>query len=295
MRNVLKNRISGEKIFDVINIILLIVFTLIIFYPIYYMFIVSISDGTAILRGEVSIVPIGFDLTAYETVFANDHVPRAYFNTIFYTVTGVAVNIFMTILCAYPLAQGHFYGRKVFSLLIVFTMLFDAGLIAGYLLVFNLNLLNTIWALVLPPAISAYNMILMRSFFQQLPAGLYEAAYIDGAGEFKILFKIMLPLSKPVIATLVLFYAVSHWNSYIGPLIYLDDRNMYPLQLILRNIVINNEMSTMINAATDVASSSIRVSFKYATIFVTIAPILAVYPFIQKYFTKGVMLGSLKG
>lgn len=286
-------RISGDKIFGFINLFLLLLFVLIILYPIYYMFIVSISGSANVVRGEVKWFPINVNWNSYKTILNNESLGRSYFNTVFYTVAGTSICLFMSALCAYPLSRKNLYGKKFLTFFIVFTMLFDVGMIPKFLVVDALHLRNTVFSILLPSAINVYYMIMIRTFFQNVPEEMLESAKMDGASELRIFFKIMLPLSKPVLASVTLFYAVGIWNSYLSPLLYLDEKKLYPLQLILRNIVISNEMSSM---SGDISAMNIStMNIKYAVIFVSILPILCVYPFIQKYFNKGVMVGAVKG
>lgn len=294
---VTKRKTVGDLVFLAVNYFLLAVCCLVVLYPIYYMFIVSISDGYAVLRGEVGLFPVGINFSAYQAVFASPDIPRSYLNTVIYTVLGTFINVTMTALCAYPLSRKKFYGRNVFAFMIIFTMFFDAGMIANFMVVNSLHLMNTIWAIVLPGAINAWYMVIMRTFFQQLPEELYESAYLDGAGDFTVFTRIVLPLSVPTLMTMVLFYAVGHWNSWFNALIYLDDKTKYPVQLIMRNIVLAGETSALSSAATSVAGDIglISTGIKYAVVFVTMLPILVVYPFIQKYFVKGILVGALKG
>lgn len=288
-----KRRLTGDKVFAFVNLTLLLLFTVMILYPIYYMFIVSISGSTNVVRGDITWYPQNINLDAYKTILKNESLGRSYLNTVFYTVAGTAINVFMSALCAYPLSRKQLYGRKVFTFFIIFTMLFDVGIIPRFLVVQALHLRNTVFSILLPGAIDVYYMIMIRTFFQGLPEEMAESAKMDGAGEWKIFSRITIPLSKPVLASVTLFYAVGIWNSYLGPLLYLDEKKLYPLQLILRNIVISNEMSTM---SGDIASMNIStMNIKYAVIFVSILPILCIYPFIQKYFNKGVMVGAVKG
>lgn len=284
---------KSDRLFGMFNGLFLLVFTFLIVYPIYYMLVVSLSGSTAVLRGEVQFFPVNFTLNAYSVILSDPLIPRAYLNTITYASLGTLVNLIFTSMCAYPLSRKNFQARSTFTFIIVFTMLFDAGLVPNFLVVNSLGLRNTIFAIILPHAINVYYMIIMRTFFQQLPDALFESAHIDGAGDFRIFFKILLPLSKPVLASVTLFYAVGHWNSFLWPLLYLDNRKMYPLQLLLRNIVISNEMASMTGAMSEMLVSPTNV--KYAVIFITILPIILVYPFIQKYFSKGIMIGALKG
>ena len=245
------------------------------------------------MRGEVKWFPINVNWNSYKTILNNESLGRSYFNTVFYTVAGTSICLFMSALCAYPLSRKNLFGKKFLTFFIVFTMLFDVGMIPKFLVVDALHLRNTVFSILLPSAINVYYMIMIRTFFQNVPEEMLESAKMDGASELRIFFKIMLPLSKPVLASVTLFYAVGIWNSYLSPLLYLDEKKLYPLQLILRNIVISNEMSSM---SGDIAAMNIStMNIKYAVIFVSILPILCVYPFIQKYFNKGVMVGAVKG
>lgn len=261
------------------------------------MFIISISDGYAVLRGEVKLLPVGINFSSYKAVLESPDIPRSYLNTVIYTVVGTFINVAMTAMCAYPLSRKKFYGRNVFAFMIIFTMFFDAGMIANFMVVDQLHLTNKIWAIVLPGAINAWYMVIMRTFFQQIPEEIYESAHLDGAGDFVIFGKIVLPLSVPTIMTMVLFYAVGHWNSWFNALIYLDDKAKYPVQLIMRNIVLSGETSALSSSAAAMSQDAgiIATNVKYAVVFVTMLPILLVYPFIQKYFVKGIMVGALKG
>lgn len=292
-----KRRSVSDIIFLMINYALLIVCCIIVLYPIYYMFIISISDGYAVLRGEVKFLPVGINFSSYKAVLESPDIPRSYLNTVIYTVVGTFINVAMTAMCAYPLSRKKFYGRNVFAFMIIFTMFFDAGMIANFMVVDQLHLTNKIWAIVLPGAINAWYMVIMRTFFQQIPEEIYESAHLDGAGDFVIFGKIVLPLSVPTIMTMVLFYAVGHWNSWFNALIYLDDKAKYPVQLIMRNIVLSGETSALSSSASAMSQDAgiIATNVKYAVVFVTMLPILLVYPFIQKYFVKGIMVGALKG
>lgn len=291
----MNNRGVGSKLFDGFNVGFMLILIFVTFYPIFYIFIVSVSDGNAVMRGEVAFWPVKMNWDTYRLLFEDPSIIRSYLNTVVYTVVGTAINVACTALCAYPLSKTSFYGRRFFTLFIVITMFFSGGLIPNYLLVQKLGFLNTIWALVIPGAISVWNMIIMRTFFQGIPNELYESAQMDGANELVSLLKITLPLSKAIMATMALFYAVGHWNSFFGAMIYLDDKDKFPLQIILRNMVVLGEMSGQTQEIGGVYSSVTATNIKYAVIIVAVVPILAVYPFIQKYFVKGVMVGSLKG
>lgn len=282
----------GDRAFSVVNVFLLTIFCLLVLYPLYYMLIVSISDGLAVIRGEISVIPKGINLEAYKYIVTDKYVPQSYLNTIKYTVVGTLINVAMTALCAYPLSRKKLPGRRIFTLIIIFTMFFDAGIVSNFMVVLSLGIKNSIWAIVLPPAINVWYMIIMRTFFADIPEEMHESAYIDGANDLRVFVQIILPLSKAVFATMFLFYAVWHWNSFFQPLIYLDDRSKYPMQLILRNIVLGSDASA---ATVSSDSSLMSLNIKYAVVFITVLPILIVYPFCQKYFVKGVMVGSVKG
>lgn len=290
-------RSASSKVFDAMNVLLMLGIGFITLYPIYYVLIVSISEGQNVLRNAIHFYPMGVNFDAYKEIFGHKYFMMSYGNTILYTVVGTAVNVAMSILCAYPLSRRELYGRKVITALITFTMFFSGGLIPLYLQVITLGLQDSIWAMILPGAISTYNMIVMRSFFQNIPAELHESAYLDGANDLQVLLRIVLPLSGAMVATMVLFYAVSHWNSYFSALIYLNTREKYPLQLVLRNIVIQGTDMDMldISGTTGAGANIATLNYKYAAIMVAVIPILSIYPFIQKYFAKGVMIGSLKG
>ncbi|MFD0677710.1 MULTISPECIES: carbohydrate ABC transporter permease [unclassified Paenibacillus] len=287
----------GSKVFDSFNVFILILLMFITLYPIYYIFIVSISDGNLVTRGLITWIPLDITFDAYKIVFKNPDIWQAYGNTLLYTTVGTTINVFMTALCAYPLSRKDFYGRNLFIFMVAITMFISGGLIPLYLVVQQLGLIDTMWALVLPPAISAFNMIIMKTYFEGIPMALQESAYLDGANEIQVLIKIILPLSLPVMATMVLFYAVHHWNSFFPALIYLNDSDKFPVQVLLRNIVIAGEFADQ-TADIGSASSNFRVvatNYKFAVIIITILPILIVYPYLQKYFVKGAMIGALKG
>ncbi|TDG00206.1 carbohydrate ABC transporter permease [Paenibacillus piri] len=292
-----KHTSLGSKIFDNINILILMLLVFVTLYPIYYIFIVSISDGNLVTRGVVKWIPLDITFDAYKVVFKNPHMWQAYGNTLLYTTAGTTINVIMTALCAYPLSRKDFYGRNVFIFMVALTMFISGGLIPLYLVVQKLGLIDTMWALVLPPAISTFNMIIMKTYFEGIPMALQESAYLDGAHEIQVLLKIIIPLSLPVMATMVLFYAVHHWNSFFPALIYLNDSDKFPVQVLLRNIVIAGEFADQ-TADIGSASSNFRVvatNYKFAVIIITVLPILVVYPYLQKYFVKGAMIGALKG
>ncbi len=274
------------------NNLLLLALCIVTLYPFLHVAAVSFSDGVAVSQGRVTFFPIGWDLDAYKAVFRHPDIWLSYRNTILYTVLGTLINVVITALAAYPLSKSWLFGRKFFTLAILFTMLFSGGLIPNYLLVKALGMTNTMWALLIPGAISTYNLLIMMSFFRGIPQELEDSATIDGCSEIGVLYKIVLPLSKPIMAAMTLFYAVGHWNSWFSALIYLSDKELYPLQLVLRNIVISGQLA-FANDTEDIPP--IAESVKYATIMVATVPILLVYPLLQKHFVKGVLIGSLKG
>lgn len=284
----------GSHIFDICNVLFMLCLAFVTLYPMYNIFIVSISSSQYIYSGEVNFIPRGINFDAYRMVFKSDYIWRAFGNSILYTAVGTAINVIFSAMCAYPLSRKDFYGRSIFTIFVAVTMFISGGMIPSYLVVNQLHLINSMWAIVLPGAISTYNMIIMRTFFQSLPVSLQESAYLDGANDIAILFRVVLPLSMPIIATMTLFYAVGHWNSYFNAMIYLNSKSKFPLQVILRGIVVAGNMG---DEAIDLTYSSniIALNFKYAVIIITVVPILVVYPFLQKHFTKGVMIGAIKG
>lgn len=286
---------TGEKVFCAVVAMILFLACLIVIYPIYYMLICSISDGYAVTRGEIWLLPKGINVEAYKIALTYQSVLTSFRNSVIYTFTGTLIATVMTALCAYPLSRKNLYGRKIFTFIITFTMFFDSGLVANYMVVSSLHMKNTIWAMVLPGAVSVWYMIIMRTGFQSIPEALYESAYLDGANDLQIFYKIVLPLVKATLATIVLFYAVGLWNAFIPGLLYMDDSKKYPLQLLLRNIVMGSASAGSGTASVQGDSAVLGKNIKYAVIFITTAPILVVYPFAQKYFVKGAMVGSVKG
>jgi putative aldouronate transport system permease protein len=280
------------SIFDVINTIILIFIAFITFYPVLYIVSVSFSDTTSIVQNKVRFFPKGFNLEAYKFILQDVRIPKAYLNTIIYTAAGTLVNVLMTAFGAYPLSKKGFFGKKFFTAAIVFTMFFNGGMIPNYIIVQKLGLIDTIWALIIPNAIWTMELLILKGFYESIPPALYESAIVDGASEYKILFKIMLPLSKAALASIALFYFMGHWNSFFIPLIYLNDAKKFPLQLVLREMLIFDtaKESNLIDQSTMTPEA-----MKNATIFVSMIPVLIIYPFAQKYFVKGVMVGSVKG
>lgn len=289
-------RTFGSRAFDVFNVIFMLLFLLVTLYPFWYVVIVSLSDGKAVLSGQVSLWPVNITLDTYRVVLRDSSIITGFKNTVIYTTLGTFINLVCTSLCAYPLSRPDLLGKKQVMGMIVFTMFFSGGMIPAYLVMNQMKLIDTIWAMVLPGAISTYNMIVMRTFFMGIPESLHESACLDGANDWQVLVRIVLPLSMPIMATMLLFYAVGHWNSYMNALLYLNSKSLFPLQSILRNMVVDGQLS---EAQTQVGGGSsftvIETTMKYATIVVSTLPILLIYPFVQKYFVKGVMIGSIKG
>lgn len=276
--------------------LIMILFSLMVLYPVFNVIAVSISDNSAVMRGEVTIIPKGFTMRAYEYMIHYNLLGSGYKNTLFIVIVGTSINLLMTMMTAYALARRSLIGRKFFMLMITFTMMFTGGLIPNFILIRNLHLMDTLWSLILPGAVSAYNMIIMKNFFESIPEELKEAARIDGLSEMGILFKIVVPLSKASIATIGLFYAVGHWNSYFNATIYLNSRKNWPLQVVLRDLIQKaNTNGIDAEMTTDYSTAIPLESLKMAVVIATTGPIILVYPFIQKYFVKGVMIGSLKG
>jgi putative aldouronate transport system permease protein len=247
-----------------------------------------------VVQGNVTVYPIGITMDAYRLMLSNARIPLAFYNTIIYTIFGTSINVLLTAISAYPLSKKSLFGRNFFIKMIIITMFFGGGLIPSYLLVVNLGLINTIWAIVLPAAISPFYLFMTITFFQTIPPELEESAKIDGASVYRTLFSIILPLSRAILAALVLFYSMIHYNNYFTPLIYLTDPKKHPLQVLLQKMVIQN--SGMMEGFGNVALADYSIiSLRYATIVISIIPVLILYPFIQKNFMKGVMIGALKG
>lgn len=284
----------GEKIFQIFDILLMVLLTIVTLYPLWYILVASFSDNTAVLAAKgMMLWPKGFTTAAYKEVLKFSSVWKGYQNTLIIVFGGTAVNMVLTILGGYVISRKYLYWNKYISYMVVFTMYFSGGMIPLYFVVKNLNIYNSLWALILPHAISTYNMIIMRTAFASVPDALEESAKIDGARHLTILTKIMLPTVMPTLAVLILYYAVAHWNSWFSAMIYLKDRSKFPLQLILREILLFNTQSDNVDSAMD--RQEIGETIQYSVIIIATLPILCIYPFLQKYFEKGVMLGAVKG
>ncbi len=285
---------KSRIIFQIINYSILTVSMIIALYPVAYVLAASLSSYEFLAQGKVGIIPMGFNLEAYKRVLAYPMIGRSYINTVFYTIAGTAISLLLSILGAYPLSRRYFPGKDFLTKVVVVAMLFSAGMIPTFLVVRGLGLYNTVWSILLPTAISSFNLVILKNFFEQIPYELEESAALDGCNHLQILFIIILPLAVPGLVTIGLFYAVYQWNSYFPAMIYLRDRELVPIQIILRDIVIQNQtndLSIDLVKGSDQVSESIR----YATIMVATIPIMLLYPFVQKYFISGIMIGSVKG
>jgi putative aldouronate transport system permease protein len=279
-------------LFDMILALILSIVAIATVYPVLYIVVISFSDTASIVQNKVFLWPKGFNLDAYREILASPKIPRAYMNTILYTGVGTAINLLMTAVAAYPLSRPGFFGRKYFMIGIVLTMFLNGGMIPTFLIVQKLHLIDSIWALVIPNAIWTIELLILKSFYESMSSSLRESAVIDGASEYRILFSIIIPLSKPALASIGLFYFMGHWNSFFLPMIYLNDVKMYPLQVVLRDMLFF-DMSRESGLVDQVALAPQAV--KNATIFISMVPVLMIYPFAQRYFAKGIMLGSEKG
>lgn len=287
---------TSRTVFNVFNHVFLFLLMLVTLYPMYFMFITSISHGLEVMKGNVTWLPKNITLATYKAVFRSDILLYAK-NSVIYTVVGTVINLVMSCLCAYPLSRKEFSGRKFFTAMVTVTLFFSGGMIPMYLVVRQFEMMDTIWALVLPGAISTYNMIIIRTNFQSIPDSLVESAKLDGANDIVILWKIVLPLSKAVLATMLLFYAVSHWNSYFDAMLYINKKELYPLQIMLRNMLIGGQLAeeTEMVGSSAASFATTDATLRAGTIIVSTLPILIVYPFVQRHFVKGVMVGSIKG
>ena len=304
MNNRLVKDTKTDRLFMIFTYIFVILSVLIVLYPLIYIVSASISDPQAVNSGKMYLFPKGVTMEGYKIILENNSIWRGYLNTIYYTVLGTSINLLVTLPAAYALSRADFYGHKVFTSFMLVTMFVSGGLIPSYLLIKNLGMLNTVWALVIPGAVSVYNIVVTRTFFQStIPREMGEAAIIDGCSDFKLFWTIILPLSTPIIAVMALFYGVGHWNGFFSALIYLSDKTMYPLQMVLREILVLQDFSSnatngsMTGEMAELMFSRQQLSavIKYGVMIVSTLPIIIIYPFLQKYFVKGMMVGSVKG
>lgn len=296
-----KNKIKAhgaDLAFDIIIYVLSAIIILLVLYPLLFVVSASLSAPSEIIRGHVVFLPKGFNFNSYKEILNSSALLKGYLNTIFISVVGTLLNLVMTTMCAYPLAIRNLPGRNVITIFITFTMFFSAGMIPNYLLIKELHLLDSYWVLMLPGAVSVYNMLVMRNYFQtSIPQELFEAATIDGCGNLQTLFKIVLPLSKAIMAVMLIFYVAGHWNAYFDAMMYISSKDKYPLQLVLRDILLKaEEYSTEGSIGYSQVDAALKAEgLKYAIIVVSSVPVMLLYPLMQKYFVKGVMVGAIKG
>jgi len=295
-----RTRIRDDVGFNIVNYTILTVILLIVAYPLIYIVSASFSSTAAVMANRVWLWPVEPSLKGYEAVFNNKDILTGFGNSIFYTLAGTFVNLVVTLAAAYPLSRRDLRPRNFIMLVFSFTMFFAGGMIPSYLLVSNLGLLNTRWSVILPGALNVYNMIIARQFFaSNIPTELLEASQLDGCSDFQFIFRVVVPLSGAIVAVLGLFFAVGHWNAYFSALLYIGDRKKYPLQVFLREILIQNtidaSMTGSVSIEDEVVKQGLEDLLKYSLIIVASVPVLIIYPFVQKYFVKGVMIGSLKG
>lgn len=293
-----KHLTNSDRIFDIFVFLIMTVILLLVLYPLYFVIIASISDSTLVSTGKIAFLPKGIHLRAYNEVLKNNDFITGFCNSVFYTFAGTAINIALTVSSGYALSRRNLIGRKTLSLFITFTMIFNGGIIPTYFVMRSMNLLDTRWIMLLPGAVNAYNLIIARSFLENnIPEELYEAAAIDGCSQNRFFFQMIIPLSSAMIAVLALFYGVMHWNSYFNAMLYIKRRALYPLQLILREILIVTSLvnTDLLEVEDFAAIAEMRELVKYALVVLSSIPMMLLYPFVQKYFITGVMVGSIKG
>jgi putative aldouronate transport system permease protein len=287
----------GDRIFDTVNIIIMIFICIGIAYPLYFVLVASFTDPNIVNQGRVLLYPVQLFLGGYQRILAYPPLWRSYWNTIVYTLAGTAVSIAVTLPCAYALSRRDMAGRRILMFIFTFTMFFSGGIIPLYLVIQKLHIYNTIWAMVLPGAVSVYNLIVCRTYFDSnIPRELLEASRLDGCTDFGFFFRIVLPLSSTIIAVMILFYATGIWNQFMNALMFLADQKNMPLQVIMRNLILINQANMITTDASEIIMrQKLAEQLKYAVIVVSAFPLLLAYPFLQKYFAKGVMIGSVKG
>ncbi|GEK05689.1 MAG: carbohydrate ABC transporter permease [Schleiferilactobacillus harbinensis] len=296
---------KADRVFKFFLYLFIVLAVLLVVYPLVYIISASVSDPNAVNSGAMWLLPKGFTWEGYKVIMNYRDIWRGYGMTVFYTVTGTAVSLILTIPCAYAISRKDFSGRAWFTNFMLVTMFVGGGLIPSYLLIRALGWVNTVWAIIIPGAASIYNIIVTRAFFQSnIPWEMQEAAIVDGATDFQLFFKIVLPLSAPIIAVMALFYGVGQWNSYFSALVYLQDKNLYPLQMVLRQILVLQDMQQGAGTGQTITQSAARAAFsaqqlvgviKYGIMIVSSLPVILIYPFLQRFFVKGVLIGSLKG
>lgn len=288
---------GGDRVFLAGVMIISFLILCIVIYPLVYVLSASFSSGDAVMAGKVYFLPVGFSVEGYKMVFEDQNILIGFKNTIIYTVLGTLINMVMTTLIAFPLSRKRLSGRQAIMFMVTFTMFFSGGLIPTFLVVEKLKMVDTIWAMVIPSAVSTFNLIIMKTFFENsIPEELGESAALDGCDNFRFLISIVLPLSKPILAVLILYYAVGHWNQYFSALIYLRSNEKISLQLALRNILLANQMASGGSDSGGFGEvAKIGLTVKYSVIIISSIPVIILYPFIQKYFVKGIMIGAIKG
>lgn len=290
-----KTSISA-KVFNVCNIVIMLALVAVTFYPMFHIFLASFSNGNSLLAHTgLLLKPLDFTLSGYEMVFKDPMIVRGYGNTLFIVAVGSVISVLLTATGAYFLSRKNVMFQKAVMIYVIFTMFFSGGMIPFYFTVKNLGLYNSLWALILPSAVNTFNLIIMRTGFESVPISLEESAKLDGAGHFVILFRIVIPLAMPTIAVIILYYAVAYWNAWFHAMMFIQDRVKYPLQLVLRGILLSNDTAAMTGGVSTLDQEAVGESIKYGVIVVATVPILAVYPLLQKYFVKGVMVGAVKG
>lgn len=292
-------RNPGEKAFDAANLLFMLLMCALFLYPLLNMLSISMSNPFAVLRASITFYPVGLDLSSYKMIFENRDLWNSILNSVFVALVGCVLSLLLTSIAAYPLAFGDFYGKKAFNFFILFTMWFNGGIIPTFLTIRQLGLYNSLWALIINSMMTAYNVVIMRSYFQTVPLSIVESARMDGANDFLILFRLIIPLSKPVLATVALWIIVGHWNDYLNSLLFLSSRSNYTLQLVLKELVLNAEASIHnISVASDTTTSgaaALGQQVRNGVLVVSMIPMVILYPFVQRYFITGVMLGSVKG
>lgn len=288
---------AGDRLFYALSTAIIIMLTLVVLYPLIYILSASLSSARAVSSGKMWLWPVDITIVGYKYILGYKSIWVGYRNTIFYSLATTVISITLTMFCAFPLSRKTLKGRKFFSFMFTFTMIFSGGIIPNYILVKNLHLTNTIWAMLLPGSLSVYNMIVARTFIQStIPDELIEASRIDGCSDFRFFFRILLPLSITIIAVLCMMYIASYWNAYFNAFLYLSDKKLYPLQIFLRQILVQSDFdSDMLDPEAVDQLQTLQMLLKYSVIVVSTLPMLFVYPFFQKYFQKGVMIGSVKG
>lgn len=287
----------SDRIFNIVNIIIMVTVVIVIAYPLYFVIIASISSPNAVNGGKVLLWPVDITFSGYKEILNYKPIWTGYLNSVFYTVVGTLINLVFTLPAGYALSRRNLFGRKPIMFLFAFTMFFSGGMIPTYMVIKRLGMLNTVWAMLLPGACSVYNIIVTKTFMEtNIPNDLIDAAVIDGCSDFQTFFDVVLPLSKPIIAVMTLFYAIGHWNSYFDAMLYLDDPKKYPLQLVLRELLLQNQTSSMAGGAgaSIAEQAQLAEQMKYGVIIVACIPMMMMFPFVIKHFKKGVMVGSIK-